>query len=156
MRATALAFVLAACIAGGAAGGRAAGPNCSGFVTGEDYNSQVSIGGCRVPVKEIDLTFPLAVTLEKTYTLNGYGSAKTAPVPARRIAAHVSQSFKFKTPLVAGTAVKLERGVTFSSWFEVQLQPALPAGERVYVTAIGTDGSRQTFYTTIRGMPYGG
>jgi hypothetical protein len=156
MRAFFVAVLLTACAAGAAAGAPSSGPSCSGFVTGEDYNSQVSIGGCKTPVKEIDLSFPLAVTLAKTYTLNGYGSNRTAAVPVHKIAAHVSQAFTFKTPLAAGTSSHLERGVTFSSWFEVELQPALPAGDRVYVTAIGTDGSKQTFYTTIRGMPYGG
>ena len=156
MRATFLAVVLAVVVAGAAAGARTSGPGCSGFVTGEDYNSSVSIGGCKTAVKEIDLSFPLDVSLSKTYTLNGYGSARTLKVPAGHIAAHVSQAFKFKTPLPPGTRTKLERGATFSSWFEVTLQPALPAGERVNVTAVGTDGSRQTFYVTIVGMPYGG
>ena len=155
VRAFLLAVTLAACLAASATASRASGPGCSGFVTGEDYNSSVSIGGCKIAVKEIDLTFPLAVSLAPTYTLNGYGSARTVPVPVRHIAVNVSQAFKLKTPLPPGTRVKLSRGATFSSWFEVTLQPALPAGERVYVTAIGTDGSRQTFYTTIVGMPYG-
>jgi hypothetical protein len=148
-------LVLAACVAGVALGAHASGPGCSGFVTGEDQYSTVSIGGCKIAVKEIDLKFPTAATLHPTYTLNGSGWTKTASVPSRHVAANVTEAFKFKTPLPPGTRSKLERGATFSSWFEVALQE-LPAGERVYTTAIGTDGSRQTFYTTIVGMPYGG
>jgi hypothetical protein len=155
VRASLSALVLAACLAGAAMGAHSSGPSCSGFVTGEDYDSSVSIGGCKIAVKEIDLRFPLAVTLSPTYTLNGYGSARTAHVPARHVAENVSQAFKFTTPLSPGTRLKLVHGATFSSWFEVVLQPTLPAGDRVYVTAIGTDGSRQTFYVTIVGMPYG-
>lgn len=148
------AAVLAACLAASAAGGRASGPACSGFATGEDQNSTVSIGGCKIAVKEIDLKFPQAVSLAGTYTLNGYGSTKAVSVPSRHMAANVSEAFKFKTPLPPGTRLKVVRGATFSSWFEVELQEQ-PAGERVYVTAIGADGSRQTFYVTVVGMPYG-
>ena len=103
-------------------------------------------------MKEIDL--PQAASLAANqYTLNGYGEQEAVAVPSRHLAANVSEAFTFKTPL-PGTRTKLDRGATFSSWFEVALQE-LPAGERVYVTAVGTDGSRQTFYVTIVGMPYG-
>jgi hypothetical protein len=154
VRASLLALVLAACAAGAALAGPSSSPGCSGFVTGEDEYSTVSIGGCKSSVKEIDLKFPQAAALAATYTLNGYGSTKMVSVPSRHLAANVSEAFKFKTPLPPGTRTKLERGATFSSWFEVALQE-LPAGERVYVTTVGTDGSRQTFYVTIVGMPYG-
>jgi hypothetical protein len=142
---------LTAVAVGTASATRAAGPGCNAYIRGEDYNSTVDIGGCRMSVKEIDITFPQPVTVSKTYTLNGYGSTMTGRAGQRNATTTV---YRFATPLAPGsTRIIAHHGAAYSSWFAITIQPALAAGEHVKITAVGTDGAKQSFVTVVHADP---
>jgi hypothetical protein len=138
-------------LVGTASAARAAGPGCNAYIRGEDYNSTVDIGGCRMSVKELDITFPQPVTVSKTYTLNGYGSSRTGKAGQRNA---TTVAYKFATPLAPGsTGIIAHHGASYSSWFAITIQPALAAGEHVKITAVGTDGTKQNFVTVVHADP---
>jgi hypothetical protein len=145
-----LAILAATAVSGGSAA-RTSGPGCNAYIRGEDFDSTVDIGGCRGAVKELDITFPVAVTASKTYTLNGLGTIKPGKAGQRNAAA---LTFKFPTPLGPGTTRNVpHHGAVYSSWFGLTIQPALPAGEHVQITAVGTDGAKQSFVTVVHADP---
>ena len=143
--------ILAATLVGAVGAARTSGPGCNAYIRGEDFNSTVDIGGCHGSITELDIVFPVPVTVSKTYTLNGYGASRSGKAGQRNTASTV---FKFATPLVPGTTRNVaHHGAVYSSWFAITIQPALPAGEHVMITAVGTDGTKQNFVTVVHADP---
>ena len=91
--------ILAAILAGAVGAARASGPGCNAYIRGEDYNSTVDIGGCHGSITELDIVFPVPVTVSKTYTLNGYGASRSGKAGQRNATSTV---FKFASPARPG------------------------------------------------------
>ncbi len=45
------------------------------------------------------------------------------------------------------------RSLVSALGFAITIEPALPAGEHVKVTAVGTDGTKQNFVTVVHADP---
>ena len=150
--ATGAGLVIVAAIAAAAdSAARTSGPGCNAYIRGEDYNSTVDVGGCHGSITELDIVFPVPVTVSKTYTLNGYGASRSGKAGQRNVTSTV---FKFAAPLGPGVTRNVaHHGAVYSSWFAITIQPALPAGEHVKITAVGTDGTKQNFVTVVHADP---